>query len=447
MSKKKIDVLNGSVYAVLLGLSWPTVVSNLLQTIYNITDAFWLGKLGKVELAAPTVAFPIIFVFISLSSGFSIAASALVSQHTGARQKSMAELVATQCVSASVVVSGLVAVLGVLLARRVMSIMTPDPQVQELATTYMQIISVSSPFMFIFLTSSSILRAWGDAKTPMHFAIFSVVLNVVLDPLMIFGWGFPRMGVAGAAMATLIARATVALYSLGVLFGKRHEFSLHLKYLLPRWNVIRKILAIGLPSSLGDAFTALGFAFIMSVVARFGTAVTSAYGVGNRVISMITMFSAAVSMAVATMVGQFLGGDMVDKAKETLLKAAVVTFLIVGTICSLLFFYGEWITRFFITNPDVVQYGRTFFRYVSFSVPFFAVMNVLLGAFRGSGHTVQLTFINLLRLWGIRIPLVVLMSSSLGVRGVFIAMIISNILALAVTVVFLSNGKWAQKLI
>ncbi|MCD6103120.1 MAG: MATE family efflux transporter, partial [Thermotogaceae bacterium] len=199
--------------------------------------------------------------------------------------------------------------------------------------------------------------------------------------------------------------------------------------------------------SLGDAFTALGFAFIMSVVARFGTAVTSAYGVGNRVISMITMFSAAVSMAVATMVGQFLGGDMVDKAKETLLKAAVVTFLIVGTICSLLFFYGEWITRFFITNPDVVQYGRTFFRYVSFSVPFFAVMNVLLGAFRGSGHTVQLTFINLLRLWGIRIPLVVLMSSSLGVRGIFIAMIISNILALAVTVVFLSNGRWAQKLI
>jgi Na+-driven multidrug efflux pump len=211
--------------------------------------------------------------------------------------------------------------------------------------------------------------------------------------------------------------------------------------------MIRKILVIGLPGSIGQSVTAVGFTFIMGVVTGFGAAVISIYGIGQRVLSMVTMFAVGMSLATATMAGQFVGADMPDKAEETVRKSAIITFLIVLFISTLLFFFGQYVTQFFINDQEVIDLGYQFFRLVSMSLPFFATMAVFQGALRGTGHTTLATTADLLRLWAVRIPLVIWLSKLYGFSGVFYAMIISNISAMIIAYVFLKLGNWTQKVV
>jgi putative MATE family efflux protein len=300
------------------------------------------------------------------------------------------------------------------------------------------------PFMFFGELFSSIFRGWGNSVITLRVMFFAVGFNIILDPIFIFVLG---LGVEGAAFATLIARGSAALYFLYVLLSNKIGFTVHTKDFKPDFRMIRKILVIGLPGSIGQSVTAVGFTFIMGVVTGFGAAVISIYGIGQRVLSMVTMFAVGMSLATATMAGQFVGADMPDKAEETVRKSAIITFLIVLFISTLLFFFGQYVTQFFINDQEVIDLGYQFFRLVSMSLPFFATMAVFQGALRGTGHTTLATTADLLRLWAVRIPLVIWLSKLYGFSGVFYAMIISNISAMIIAYVFLKLGNWTQKVV
>ncbi len=441
---EKVDIFSLPIYKGLLKLAWPIVLTNLLQTIYNITDAYFLGKLGTVEFSAPTVTFPIIFILISLAMGFSHAATSMIAQYTGMKNKQLAEKSAAQVILTLLTLALAIMLFGYLLSGNILRWMKISPELYDTALSYLRIMILAIPFIFFTELFASIFRGWGNSVIALKMMFFAVVFNIILDPIFIF---VLDLGVQGAAFATLIARGTAAFYFLYVLISNKLGFTIHMKDFKPDFRMIKKVLSIGLPGSLGQSVTALGFTFIMSVVAGFGTTVISIYGIGQRVLSMVTMFAVGMSLATSTMAGQFVGAEEPERAEEAVKKAALLTFSIVLSISVLLFFFGQYVTQFFINQQEVIELGRHFFRLVSMSLPFFATMSVFQGALRGTGHTMQATTADLIRLWGVRIPFVLILSKIYGFNGIFYAMIISNIGALIIVTLFLRLGNWKQRVV
>jgi putative MATE family efflux protein len=449
-SNSKVDIFNNSIIMSLFLLGWPMIVSNLMQTMYNIVDAYFLGKLGKIEFSATTITWPVIFVFISFTIGFSNATVSLVSQYTGAKNKKMSQKTAGQAYTVAIILGFTLSLLGILVSNPIITVITGEnsKKVIPYAIKYFNIIMVGMPFAFLFNISGSILRGWGDSKFSMQMMFYSTILNTILDPLMIFGIGpFPKMGVIGAAWATTISRIFIGLVSSYLVFKGERGFKVHIKDLSFNWFIIKKILMIGFPGSLSYTITSLGFVVIMRFVSAFGPSVVSAYGIGNRIINLITMISFGIGAAVTTMVGQFLGANQIEKAEKTVKTAFITNFTIVTILSTLTFFFGAHLTKFFINEPEVIRIGEIFFKYVSFSLPFFSSMSVFVNTLVGAGRTGQSMIINITRLWGIRVPLIAIMAKNLGFIGIFYAMIISNILALIIAWLFVRFGNWKKAII
>ncbi len=443
-SNGKVDILNSSIGKALFKLAWPLVLTNLLQTMYNITDAFFLGKLGTAEFSAPTLAQPIMFVFIALGAGFSQAGSTIIAQYTGMKRQDLAEKNAAQAILTTLVLSSVFSLVGILSARAIVSQMALSKYTIDLAVTYMVIELASVPFMFVMQLNSGILRGWGNSVIALRLTFVSVMMNVVLDPIFIFGF---KQGVAGAAIATFISRFVIAVYFTYLMFSGKYGFKLRVKDFKPDFSSIMQVIKIGLPASFGQAVTSLGFTLIMGVVSRFGVEVVSAYGVGQKISQLMVNFASGVSLACASMIGQFLGADRPDLASRTVKKAAIFTFSVALAVSTLLFFFGHNVTQFFVNDPKVIEMGEIYFRLISFSLPFFTTLAVFMDTLRGSGHTVQSTIIDIVRLWGIRIPIVTILAEKYGFRGVFYGMIISNISAMFLAMTFLVFGNWKKKIV
>ncbi|KLO23294.1 multidrug transporter MATE [Marinitoga sp. 1197] len=450
LKNTKVDIFNNSIIMSLFLLSWPIIISNLMQTMYNIVDAYFLGKLGKIEFSATTVTWPVIFVFISFTIGFSNATVSLVSQYTGANNKKMSQKTAGQAYIIAIILGITLAFIGVLVSNPVINLITGEnsKEIAPYAIKYFNIIMIGMPFAFLFNISGAILRGWGDSKFSMHMMFYSTVINIILDPLLIFGFGpFPTLGVAGAAWATTTARIFTGLISSYLVFKGERGFKVNLSDLIFDSYIVKKILSIGFPGSMSYTFTSFGFVVIMKFVSSFGPAVVSAYGIGNRIINLITMISFGIGAAVTTMIGQFLGANDIKNAQKTVKIAFITNFTIIAFLSTLTFFFGAHLTRFFINEPEVIEIGKIFFKYVSFSLPFFSSMSVFVNTLVGAGRTGQSMIINVTRLWGIRIPLIAIMANTWGFLGIFYAMIISNILAMIIAWLFVHFGNWKKAII
>ncbi|APT76251.1 multidrug transporter MATE [Marinitoga sp. 1135] len=446
----RVDIFSRSILSSLFLLSWPMIVSNLMQTLYNIVDAYFLGKLGKVEFSATTITWPLVFVFISFTIGFSNATVTLVSQYTGAKNKKMSQKTAGQAYVVSIILGLILSTIGILFSNQIIHAITGEKSAEVIpyAIRYFNIIMIGMPFGFLFNISSSILRGWGDSKFSMHMMFYSTIINIILDPIFIFGfWLIPEMGVAGAAWATTISRFITGVVSSYLVFKGERGFKINIEDLKPDIEIIKKILFIGFPGSLSYTITSIGFAVIMKFVSSFGPVIVSAYGIGNRIINLITMISFGIGSAVTTMVGQFLGANEIENAEKTVKTAFITNFLIITVLSTFTFFFGGHLTKFFINEPEVIKIGDIFFKYVSFSLPFFASMSVFVNTLVGAGKTGQSMIINITRLWGIRIPLIALMSQKWGFLGLFYAMIISNILAMILAWLFVKFGNWRKSII
>ncbi len=444
---QKVDVLNSPIPPTLLKLAWPMMITQVIQTLYNVVDAFWLGKLGKVKFSAPTVSFPIVFTFMALAFGLSNSGIALVSQAVGAGRRREAERYAMQIVVISLLTSSILMVVGYIFSGGILSLLGIGDPIKPEAEKYLKVIFLGMPFSFLMFTTSAVIRGWGNTVFTMKISSISIFLNIVLDPFMIFGIGFPRMEVAGAAWATVLSRGVATYFSLKILMSGEIGFKLHLVDAKLDPKIVAKIFKIGIPGAIGQAITASGFAVIMGMISRFGPAVVSSFGVGNRITSMLSTIGMSMSGAVSTMVGQFLGANDEVGVDRTVRWGFLETFSIVGTMAVFLFLFGAEVTKFFVNDPEVIELGETYFKLVSPSVPLFTMVSIVMGAFQGAGKTIYTAFINVVRLWGIRVPLVKILSEFYGYKGVFFAMTISNGLALLLGYTMLKLLKWKERVI
>lgn len=425
------------------------MLNNLLQMLLNLADAFYLGKLGAAAVSAPTISFNLIFFLVVFGMSFGMAGTTLIAQSKGKGDRERADFYLGQTTTVLMSMSVVIAIVGVTLGGSILRLMQVPEDAFEFTRQYMTIIFAGMPVMFLVFILRSALQGVGNSVTPLIVQSIAIGLNLILDPLVIFGIGpFPRLGVAGAAYATVFSRGIAGIVAVSILIRGRRGIRLQLRHMKPDWHAIKRLASIGLPASIGQGLSAFGFTVLQGVVNTFGTAVVAAFGIGNRIVGLFNMPALGFSQATTALVGQRLGAKRKDQA-VTVVKQSVITiaiFIVSGM--TLTFFFGSSFIRFFVSDPEVVQHGATMFRIISMSVVLFALFTVTIGAFQGGGDTKPVMFLNIGRLWGLRLPVAYLLAIVLnwGPDGIWWSIFFSNLVTATAGFLVLRRGRWLSKI-
>jgi len=444
--KQKL-ILEGNISKVILTLSAPIMFNNLVQTLYNLADTYWVSKLGTSQMASITLVFPVIFLTLSVGIGINVAGTALISQYVGSDQQRDATRVATQMFSFSVILSFILGILGYFSTPYIVRAMGGTGDVFTYSTQYLSIMFWEIPGMFLFLVYTSIKQGQGDTVTPMILNVMGVVLNIILDPIFIFTFG---MGIRGAAIATVLSRMIFAIYAIYTLFAHKNGIYLDKRNLRLERKTLREIINIGLPASLGQSAAAFGFIILNGFVISYGAGTLAAFGIGNRINSLILMPVMGIGNSLSTIIGQNLGANKKDRAKlafKAALKLSTI-FMIAGGI--ILFTFSPNIVSIFVKDDlEVFRQGTEYLRLICAALPLMGIFQVFVGTFQGSGHTVYAMIMDMGRLWCLRIPMIMLFKkyTQWGSSGVWYAMVLSNALICFLGLAIYLSGKWEKQVI
>lgn len=440
-----LDLTSGGIGWPLFYLSLPIVVTNLLQTAYNLADTFWLGQYSTTALAAISFAFPMVFLLISLGLGISVAGSVLVAQNVGAEDERQAEFAASQTVTFAFVMAAILGGVGYYLVDDLLRVFGASPDVLVAATSYMQVVALGLPFMFGFFIFLSLMRGYGDTVTPMLVMFGTVMLNIALDPVLIFGWGpFAERGIEGAAYATVFSRGLAMFVGMGIMLSGRRGVRVRFRDMVPDLAYFRKMLRIGGPASIEGVGRAGSVNALLVVVGTFSTSIVAGFGIGIRVFSLVFLPAIAVARGVETMAGQNIGADEEDRAAATATFAARVMFLVLSVLGIVIFLVPGPIVAVFTNDPGVIDAGATFLRYVAPTFGFVGVMRAYTGGFKGAGKTlvaaaIAITFMALIRLpaaWFLALE------TALAETGIWVAFVVSNIAGAAIAYTWYQRGTW-----
>ncbi len=443
----KVNLTTGNPLKKVFVLSIPLIISKLMHVLYNIVDTAWLGMLGKEEVAAMAFVFPVIFFVISIGIGIGIAGSVLVAQYEGAGEEQNVNFAAAQTFSFTFFITIIISVIGYFRSADLVILLGATESVVPLAEAYLKVIFSGLIFLFAFFIFNSLMRGWGNTLTPMKIMVVTNILNIILDPLLIFGiWIFPRLGIAGAAYATVFSRIIAAAAGLYILFRGKHALKLQLPDFMPQLKVIKKLFLLGWPAIVEHALKAVGIMILTGIVAVFGTVYVAAFGIGTRVFSVVIMLALAVSMAVASAVGQNLGAGLPRRARD-LTRVSSITVGVVLIFFGVAIYYGNSsIASLFMRAGDkeVIETAGAFLKRLAFAAPFIGVVITMRGAFKGAGRTLQSMFIGISGLLGVR----VLYAWFAGVQnnnpnGIWNAFIVSGIIEVMICIIYYLKGNWA----
>ena len=447
---EEFDLTSGSIGKPLFFLSMPIVVTNLFQTAYNLADTFWLGQYSTDALAAISFAFPMVFLLISLGLGISVAGSVLVAQHTGAGDETAAEYAASQTVTFAVMASVVLGGLGYFVVTDFLAFMGASESVLPLATSYMEVISLGLVFMFGFFAFIALMRGYGDTVTPMLVMFGSVVLNIVLDPFVIFGWGpFPELGIEGAALATVFSRGLALTVGLAIMFRGTRGVQINIRDMVPDPSYLPRLVRIGVPASVEGTGRALSMNLLLFIVAMFPDPVVAAYGIGTRLFSVVFLPAIAVARGVETMTGQNIGANEPDRAARAAGLAAKVLFGVLSVVGIVVFVFPDPIVSIFVGEGQenaarVVAVGTQFLRYVALTFGFIGIMRAYTGSFRGAGKTLTAAAISMLMLGVIRLPVAWIAAGEIGASGIWLAFAVSNAVGAAIAYAWYRRGTWRE---
>jgi len=441
----KRDLTQGSISKGLIFLALPMMVGMLLQTAFNIIDTIFIGMLGANALAAVAITFPVVFIFIALASGLGIGSTTLVAQAIGAKNFKKADNTAEHSLMLSGIVGILIAILGILFGGPLFVFMGATPEILELTLVYSNTIFVGFIFLFIGFISQGILQAEGNSKTPMINMAISVVINIILDPIMIFGlFGFPVLGVFGGALATVIARSIGAglniLYILkgkGLIKIKPRDFSFNPK-------IMKDIIFLGTPASAGQLTMSIGLTILMSFVGVFGTFAIASYGIGTRLDSLAILPVLGLISATIAMVGQNIGAGKLERAKKTIFYSTVISAGLMGLVAVIFLLIPSPFFELFSSDKEVISVGIVYLSIVSFSYPFRGILMSISAGIQGAGNTFFAMILSG-SYWILIILLSVFLKDNYGLKGIWFGLLGSAVISSIITIIIYKTGIWIPK--
>ncbi len=443
---KREMILNGNINRTILYLAGPIMLNNFIQTIYNLTDTFWVSRLGGMQMAAMTLVWPVIFFMMAIGMGINVAGTSLISQYIGAGDNQQATKVAGQILSFSAIFSLTLGLIGAFFSADIVKLMGGEGELLIAGTRYLKTIFLGMPTIFLFLAFTAIKQGQGDTITPMKYSGLSVGLNIILDPIFIHTF---NLGIGGAALATVLSRGIFTTYAIYKLFNSSNGIRIGITNLKFNTSLQKKIIKIGFPSSVGQSTAALGFIVLNIFIISFGQNTLAAFGIGNRINSLILMPAMGIGNALATIVGQNLGAGQIERARKAVKASTLLatSLLLVG---GLIFFpFISQVIKFFTKESEIALQAVHYLRLITLSLPLMGFYQIFVGTFQGSGHTVLAMILMMGRLWALRIPMIVLFStySSWGSNSVWYAMVLSNAFTVLAGFGIYLSGKWEQKVI
>lgn len=444
--KKTPTLTEWSVVRSLITLSIPIIFAQILQSAYQFTDAFWVGRLGGSAVAAVSVSFPITFLMIALGAGFAVAGSTLIAQYVWARNEKMVNHVAAQTLLMVMVVSVVLGVLWFFLTSPILKLMWVDADVYQNAKGFMQVSFIGMVFSFGFMMFQSVMRGIGQVTMPLYIVGGTVLLNFILDPLFIFGYGsFQGLGVMGAALATLGTQSIATLIGFKILLGWKYGIHLKLHDFKPDYAFIKRSFLLGLPASIEMSGRALGLTVMTFLIASFGTLTVAAYGVGSTLMQFVMIFWMGLSMAIATVVWQNIGAGNITRANDAARVGALFSFGLMTVIGIASYFFASQFISFFVPGDTaVIESGALFIRIMAFTFGFTGIQFALVGVFRASGNMMATMVITLISQWILQLPLAYILSKHTGlwVSGLWWAFPITNIITAIITIAWFMKWTW-----
>jgi len=443
---RKTLFLEGPIGTALIRLAIPIILGNLLQTGYQLTDAFWVGRLGAAAVAAVSVSFPLTFLVIALGAGLAMAGATLSAQYMGAGRQDMVNHVAAQTMMMVALTSVILGAAGYLLAPSLLTLLGVAPDVYAGALGFMRVSFVGIIFVFIYAMFQALMRGVGETRAPLMIVLGTVILNFLLDPLFIFGLGpLPPLGVMGAALATLATQGLAAALGIVIFLRGRHGIHLSWRGFMPDPVYIRRAFALGLPGSIELSVRGIGPMLLSFLVAGFGTVTLAGYGVGTNILQFVTIPAMGMSMAVSTLVSQNMGAGNIARAARVTMLGAMASFSILTAVGIVAYIFAPNLVAFFVPRaPDVISEGAQFIRIMCLAWGGVGVQLCIVAAFRASGNMLNAMVIALVSQFMFQFPLAYILSkhTSLQILGLWWSFPITNIAVAAIAACWFAQGGW-----
>jgi len=434
-----------SVFRSLISLSIPIIFSNIMQTVYQLIDTFWVGRLGKDAVATISISYPILFLMLSAGIGIAIAGMIYVSQYSGKKNLKMINYVSEQTLFAIFIIATIIAIIGYIFSPEFIKFMGADKSIFRNAVSYLRLSFIGSIFIYIFMVFQSLLQGVKIVKPPAMIVSLTVILNLILDPLFIFGF---KLGVNGAAISTIFTQFIAAIIGVSFLFSGKFIIKISYKKFSPDLKLIKDMIKLGVPSSVEYITRAFVMALITAIVATFGTAPLAAYGIGIRLFTFVVIIGVGIAAATSTLIGHSFGKENIFEAEKIAISSVTSAIIIFFSIGIIFFIFANHISAIFITNDiETIKITTQFLRIISIGFAFLGIQISLNGIFRGSGNTEIAMLITIIIMVALRLPIAYFVSKFIlnSPMGVWIAFPISNFIASTSGLIIFFKGKWKEK--
>ena len=441
----------GSIIGNLWTLYWPMLITNFLTTLGPFIDLFWVGKLGAASIAGVGVSGIAVTVVNSLMTGLFSGTSAMCSRAVGAGDEETANRTAQQAFVIGLAYSILLAIIGIFLAEKILTVLGVEAAVVAQGAAYMRIQFIGMVTMGSVTVSQSIMYASGDSRTPMKVNLGYRIFHMLLCPLLVFGAGiFPNLGVRGAALSNVIAQALGGSVALWILFSGRTRLRITLKNFRFDGNIIWRTVRIGIPASITQVERSFSDLVLVRLIIPFGTFAIAAHSVAQRIDQLVQMPCGGIGTAAGVLDGQNLGAGKPDRAaKGGWIAAGLATAFTAFASILIWLWVDNFITFYANGNQDIVQLASTFLRIQVFGYLLWGGVIALSMCLNGAGDTTITMITNLTSMWGVSISLAFVLSqyTDLGVNGIRWAMVIGIIVRTVIYTTYFKSGRWQRKMV
>lgn len=426
-------------------LAVPMVLETIMESVFAVADIFFVSKLGPDAVATVGITESVMTIVYAIGMGLSMATTALISRRIGEKKKKEAGVIAFQAILLGAIISVCIAVPGVIFAREFLLIMGATEKMANEGYLYPVVMFGSNAVIMLLFIINAVFRSSGDAAISMRVLWAANIINIILDPLFIFGIGpFPELGIMGAAVATSIGRGIAVIYQFYLLFRGNHRIRLYFDSLKIKFKVMLQLLKISGGGILQNLIATSSWILLVRIIAISGPEAMAGYTIAIRIVMFALLPAWGLSNAASTLVGQNLGAKRPERAEKSVWITGYVNMAMMGFVGIFLSVFPDIFIRLFISDPVVVEYGKLSLRIISYGFLFYALGMVMIQGFNGSGDTLTPTKINLFCFWLFEIPVAYLLAVvfNMGLTGASIAIVCAESLLAVVAFILFRKGKW-----
>lgn len=446
----KQDFTQGSIPRAILLLAVPMVLEMALESVFAVTDVFFVGRLGAGAVATVGLTESVLSLVYAVAMGLGVGATATVARRIGEHDPDGAARTAVQAVAVGILASVVLGIIGFAMAPHVLIALGAEPAVVALGANYTRVMYGGCGTILMLFLINAIFRGAGDAAIAMRVLWLSNAINIALGPCLIFGWGpFPRLGVTGAAIATTLGRGTGVVFAISRLFARGGRIEIHRRHLRLEPAVMGRLIRLSGSGALQAFIGTASWIGLVMIASTFGSAVLAGYTIGIRIIVFPLLLSWGLSNAAATMVGQSLGAREPARGERAVWLAAFYDCIVLTIVGAIFVVAARPIVGVFTTDPEVVSTATDLLRIVAVGFPFYAYGMVVTQSFNGAGDTWTPTVLNVLVFWAWEIPMAYLLAKvvGLGPNGIFVAITVAFSTLAVVSSLIFRRGRWKRVIV